>query len=218
MDLDDVYEAVRKDRRWDHLRQPGIVLVKGRGQTEPSLCLAMIVGEAPGATENTKRKPFCGPSGRVLSQLMGLAGLYAENHDYGDKEWSDTFAANSFITNVVKYRPPGNRTPTDEEVAWGGEALRLEWAALGRPRLLVAVGSPARAALVPKMFGRVAPGRYVDLGSQPGEGPHVWVHYHPQWGIRQGNKGRDTMEQHWEEMGRWIQERMSGSGSLSPRS
>lgn len=208
MDLDDVYEAIREDIRWDHLRQPGIVLVKGRGQDVPGLCLAMIVGEAPGATENMRRQPFCGPSGRVLDQLMDLAGLYAEDvppndDDQGPNQAVGT-ASNCFITNVVKYRPPGNRTPRPDEIAWGAEALRQEWTALGRPNLLVAVGATARAALVPKMFGTVAPGRMVELGSQVGEGPFVWVHYHPAWGLRQGESGRRTMEQHWEAMGAWM--------------
>lgn len=195
--LEDVYETIREDIRWDHLRQPGIVLVKGRGQDVPELCRAMIVGEAPGATENARRRPFCGPSGRVLDQLMAIAGLYAEDDE-------TRVAPNAFITNVVKYRPPGNRTPRPDEIAWGAEALRKEWTILGRPRLLVAVGATARAALVPKMFGAVAPGKVVDLGSQVGEGPFVWVHYHPGWGLRQGESGRRTMERHWEEMGAWM--------------
>jgi len=202
--LEDVYETIREDIRWDHLRQPGIVLVKGRGQDVPGLCRAMIVGEAPGATENTRRRPFCGPSGRVLDQLMAVAGLYPDEYDCSDEAIIATCAANCFITNVVKYRPPGNRTPRPDEIAWGAEALRKEWTMLGRPRLLVAVGATARAALVPKMFGTVAPGKVVDLGSQVGEGPFVWVHYHPGWGLRQGDSARRTMERQWEEMGAWM--------------
>jgi len=206
LSLDDVYESIREDDRWEHLRQPGIVLVKGRGQRDNPL--AMIVGEAPGATENTERRPFCGPSGRVLTGLMNLAGLRAEwrgrltgalvppGCDHG-------LPPNAFITNVVKYRPPGNRTPNIREILFGQESLRQEWMAIGRPRLLVAVGSTARSALVPAEFGRVAPGNWVPL---PDGQTFVWVQYHPAWGLRQGDKGRELMEQHWEEMGAWIRE------------
>lgn len=212
MDLDDVYESVRDDERWDELRQPGIVLVKGRGQTESPL--AMLVGEAPGATENLRRAPFVGPSGRVLTQLMALAELYADDdactgscgspHAQYDCPFRTDIRGNAFITNVVKYRPPGNRTPTLQEVVWGREALRLEWMALGRPRLIVAVGAPARAALLgdyPRTIPPPTPGHCVPL--RDGR-THVYIQYHPQWGIRQGPRGRATMERQWEGMGKWI--------------
>jgi DNA polymerase len=216
VELDEVYEMVREDKRWDHLRQPGIVLVKGRGQTEPTLCRAMIVGEAPGATENAQRRVFCGPSGKVLAQLMQLAGLSADGdpgcesvchppHGCCGGPAREAAPANCFITNVLKYRPPGNRTPYRAEAVWGAETLRLEWAALGRPPLLVAVGSTARAVLVPQMFGRIAPGKWVDLGSQVGQGPFVWVHFHPRYGISKPS-ARPEMERHWEEMGKWLTE------------
>lgn len=186
-----MYEAIREDDRWEHLRRPGIVLVKGRGQTDNPL--AMIVGEAPGATENNQRRPFCGPSGRVLDQLMALAGLFADDGD---------IRANAFITNVVKYRPPGNRTPNPREIMMGQEALRLEWKALGRPRLIVAVGAPARAALTPSER-RIPPGNWVAL---PDGKTYVYVQYHPAWGLRQGKRARDAMERQWEEMGEWIRD------------
>lgn len=203
--LEDVYESIREDDRWDHLREPGIVLVKGRGNsTDPR---AMLVGEAPGATENTKRRPFCGPSGRVLTQLMMLSELYAEdqlpwgNSGDGDSGMEVATAANAFITNVVKYRPPGNRTPNLREILIGTEALRKEWSAIGRPRLIVAVGAVARTALTPAEL-RMKPGQWTHLGRDI----CVWVQYHPAWGLRQGPKGQETMERQWEEMGQWVRE------------
>jgi uracil-DNA glycosylase len=206
VDLNDVYENIRENDCWDELRGPGIVLVKGRGNSRDPM--AMIVGEAPGATENTKRRPFCGPSGRVLKQLMDLAGLYAEdqlpwgNDGDGDSGMEVASTGNSFITNVVKYRPPGNRTPTTREIHFGQMELREEWKAIGRPRLLVAVGAVARAALVPAELS-LRPGQWAAL--KDGQ-TYVWVQYHPAWGLRQGNKGRETMENQWEAMGEWIGE------------
>lgn len=198
LSLDDIYEEIRDDDRWDHLRGPGIVMVPGRGETDRPI--AMLVGEAPGATENTRRRVFCGPSGRILDQLMALAGLGAE--DWQSEVFRTYGVANAFITNVVKYRPPGNRTPTADEIRWGAEVLRKEWVAVGKPRILVAVGSTARAALNPYK-ANIAPGTWEWL---PDGKTALWVQYHPAWGLRQGDRGRRIMEQQWEGMGRWIQE------------
>lgn len=210
MELDDVYEEIENDPRWDHLRGPHIALVPGRGQTDRRFIRAMVVGEAPGATENLKRRPFCGPSGRVLDQLLESAGLYPEDdaclggcgqqHAQYDCPGRTDRIADTFITNVVKYRPPGNRTPTTREILFGQEALRKEWAAIGRPRLIVTVGAPARAALTPVEL-RLSPGQWALL--RDGR-TYVYVQYHPQWGIRGGPRARAIMERQWEEMGTWL--------------
>lgn len=200
--LDLVYEEIRDDPRWDHLRGPGIVLVPGRGNERNPI--AMLVGEAPGATENTRKRVFCGPSGRVLNGLMSLAGLWAEDQVCGPYD-GETAPPNSFITNVVKYRPPGNRTPNDREIMLGIEALRKEWVAVGSPSLIVAVGAVARKALCPVEL-KVNPGEYITL---PDGRTTVWVQYHPAFGLRRPQM-RTEMERHWEEMGQWIRETVSG--------
>jgi uracil-DNA glycosylase len=202
--LDEVYDRIRDDPRWDYLRLPGIRLVPGRGDAfDP---MAMVVGEAPGANENLKGKPFVGVSGKVLDQLMESAGLYSRDIplDYDGQEPSSGIgaAANAFITNVLKYRPMGNRTPNAREILFGLEALREEWMAIGRPRLIVAVGAPARSALTPVEL-RLQPGDWVAL--KDGK-TFIYVQYHPQWGLRNGKRGRDTMERQWAEMGTWIRE------------
>jgi len=180
--LEAVYQAIHEDPYWETLRVNGIRLVPGYGQPDPKRCKVMIVGEAPGATENAKGRPFCGPSGRVLNMLMAAAGLRLDDEqprrdeegyiaEYGEP-------ANAFVTNVVKYRPPGNRTPTLYDIMHskgdpqflgygrgpakpveGGkqEALRLqaagslraEWRALGGPKVIVCVGGVAHSAMSP---------------------------------------------------------------------
>lgn len=187
--LADVYEAYRSDRRFDHLRTAGIVLVPGDGSSRPRV---LIVGEAPGATENTTRKPFTGASGRVLRSLItDVAGL--EESDY-------------FITNTVKYRPPGNRTPTFEEVAYSVPYLRREWSALGRPKVLVAVGGTAFDALWPQDWART--GGITHYAGKPRTvkgGCALWTMFHPAYGLRNA-KVRPLMEQHWQEFGTWFRE------------
>jgi uracil-DNA glycosylase len=65
------------------------------------LAKVMLIGEAPGATEDETGIPFCGESGQLLDKALGFAGLYRKD--------------NLYITNTVFWRPPGNRTPTDRE-------------------------------------------------------------------------------------------------------
>jgi uracil-DNA glycosylase len=121
--LEAVYQAVHEDPYWAHLRYPGINLVEGYGQRDPKLCRVLIVGEAPGATENNKGRPFCGPSGRVLNLLMAEAGIRLDDvrgceavchppQGCCGGPFKEYESANAFVTNVVKYRPPGNRTPS----------------------------------------------------------------------------------------------------------
>lgn len=204
--VEDVYEDVRDDERWDHLREPGIVLVKGEGQTVGPT--AMIVVGVPGATENTKRRPLCGPSGRVLTGMMSLAGLRTKDdaclgcdspHAQYDCPHRTDERANAFVTNAIKYRLPGNRVPNVREVLAATEVMRQEWIALGRPKLIVAVGSVARLVVV-SAGHRVNPGDWLAL---PDGETFVWVQYHPSYGL-QHPETRPMMEAQWERMGQWI--------------
>ncbi len=61
----------------------------------------MFIGEAPGRKEDETGRPFVGAAGKLLDELLGIAGLRREE---------------VFITNVVKCRPPNNRDPSDQEV------------------------------------------------------------------------------------------------------
>ncbi len=62
----------------------------------------MLIGEAPGADEDRQGRPFVGVSGQLLDRMLGAIGL-----DRGS----------AYITNILFWRPPGNRTPTPAEVA-----------------------------------------------------------------------------------------------------
>lgn len=210
--VEDVYEEIREADCWDHLREPGIVLVKGKGQTVGPM--ALVVVGAPGATENTKRRPLCGPSGRVLTGMMSLAGLYTEDdaclgacgspHSQYDCPHRTDVRANAFLTNAIKYRLPGNRVPNSLEVQNARESLRQEWIALGRPKLIVAVGSVARLAVAPLNYDdrKTGPGDWIALSD--GE-TYVWVQYHPSYGL-QHPEARPLMEAQWERMGKTLRE------------
>lgn len=185
--LAEVYDAYRTDSGFDHLRTPGIVLVGGDGSSRPNI---LIVGEAPGAMENTLRRPFVGASGVVLRSLItDVAKLPAESY---------------FITNVVKYRPPGNRTPTQSEIQRSLAYLRQEWAALGGPPILIAVGAVAKVALCADVPGGVLVNSGKHFKSQAGPGSR-WVMTHPSYALR-NESYRPTMEEHWERFGSWYRE------------
>lgn len=180
--LADIYEDIRADPVWNPLRTEGIVLVPGEGSSRPSV---LIVGEAPGATENTHRRPFVGASGRVIRSLITDAAELTED------EW--------FITNVVKYRPPGNRTPVPFEIGAAVPYLRREWVALRCPSVLVAVGGTAKNALAPDIPG------VLQSAGKPHRlkgGRTLWPMLHPAYGLR--NPGiRPEMERHWKTLGLW---------------
>ena len=96
------------------------------GEGSPS-AQVMLVGEAPGASEDKQGRPFVGRAGKLLDELLVEAGL-------------DRGAV--YITNVVKARPPGNRDPRAGEVAHHMPWLERELA-LVRPRLVVPLGRHA---------------------------------------------------------------------------
>jgi DNA polymerase len=99
-------------------------LVPGEGSATADV---VIVGEAPGASEDKAGRPFVGRAGRLLDALLAEAGLERED---------------VFITNVVKARPPGNRDPRADEVAHHLPWLEAQLEVI-RPRLVVPLGRHA---------------------------------------------------------------------------
>lgn len=94
----------------------------------------MLVGEGPGAEEDRAGLPFVGPSGRLLDRMLASIGFARTRGDV-------------YITNVLPWRPPGNRNPTDAEIAVCLPFL-VRHIVLARPRLLVLAGGvPARSLL-----------------------------------------------------------------------
>jgi DNA polymerase len=94
----------------------------------------MLIGEGPGAEEDREGLPFVGPSGRLLDRMLASIGLSRK-------------AGDVYITNVLPWRPPGNRNPTDAEVAVCLPFLKRH-IALARPKLIVLLGGvPARGLL-----------------------------------------------------------------------
>ncbi|ACL60900.1 uracil-DNA glycosylase [Methylobacterium nodulans] len=97
---------------------------------EPS-ARVMFVGEAPGADEDRVGKPFMGRSGQLLDRMMAAIGL--------DR-------SNAYVGNIVPWRPPGNRSPTPQEVATCKPFIERQ-IALADPDILVCLGGVATQTL-----------------------------------------------------------------------
>ncbi len=125
----------------------------------------LFVGEAPGAEEDAKGEPFVGQAGRLLDNMLAALGLSRAN--------------NVYIANVLKCRPPGNRTPEPLEVDACRPYLDRQIELL-EPKLIVALGKSAAMALlnvdasIASLRGRVH--RY--------RGVPLIVTYHPAYLLR----------------------------------
>jgi len=93
----------------------------------------LFVGEGPGAEEDVRGEPFVGQAGKLLDAMLAAIGL---------KRSEDVY-----IANAVKCRPPGNRTPTAEEMVACRPYLERQIELL-QPKLIVALGRPAAQTLL----------------------------------------------------------------------
>ena len=93
----------------------------------------MVVGEAPGADEDRLGKPFVGVSGQLMDRMMAAIGLTRDGGFY--------------ITNILFWRPPGNRTPTLAEQAMC-LAFTRRHIELARPKVLVLTGGTSVKAVL----------------------------------------------------------------------
>jgi DNA polymerase len=138
----------------------------------------MLVGEGPGAEEDRAGKPFVGRSGQLLDKMFASIGITRDN---------------CLITNLIPWRPPGNRTPTDTEVSLCLPFLQRH-IALTRPRHLVLLGGLASQALLGSTIGiRRLRGRW-HAASIPGlpEPVPALPMLHPAYLLRTPGAKRDT--------------------------
>jgi DNA polymerase len=93
----------------------------------------LFIGEGPGADEDEQGEPFVGQAGKLLDNMLAAIGIQRGREAY--------------IANVVKCRPPGNRTPTPQEAAACAPFLDRQ-IALIQPQLIVALGKTAAMRLL----------------------------------------------------------------------
>jgi uracil-DNA glycosylase len=132
----------------------------------------LLVGEGPGAREDATGRPFVGPAGSLLNELLASIGW--ERQDV-------------FIANVVKCRPPGNRDPEPDEVAACGTYLDRQEAALD-PAVIVTLGRHSLKRYLPGERIGAVHGR---LRRGPA-GRWVFAMYHPAAALHQASL-RETL-------------------------
>lgn len=159
------------------LKHTAMNLVFGDGNPDAD---AMFIGEAPGADEDREGLPFVGVSGRLLDKMIAAIGL--------DR-------TSAYITNILPWRPPGNRKPTTNEVTVCLPFIRRH-IALAAPRVLVLVGGTSASALLGRSEGITRlRGRwlvYRDDDSGGGSEIPCMPIYHPAYLLRQAALKRDA--------------------------
>lgn len=152
--------------------------VFARGNADARLC---FVGEAPGADEDEQGLPFVGRAGQLLDRMIGAMGLDP--------------ARDVYVCNILKCRPPGNRRPEPEEMAACFPYLN-EQLALIRPRVIVALGNTAVAALLDTKMGITKVRGQWKLY----RGILVMPTYHPSYLLRPSPQQADAKRQAWEDL------------------
>lgn len=128
--LDGVRDKILAEDPAPDLRHDATQLVFGDGNPDAEV---VFIGEAPGKSEDEQGLPFVGAAGRFLNEMLEMVGL----------ERSDVY-----ITNIVKYRPPGNRDPYPDEKAAFLPYLHAQLEVI-KPKLVITLGRHSLEVLVP---------------------------------------------------------------------
>jgi DNA polymerase len=136
----------------------------------------MFVGEGPGADEDEKGEPFVGRAGQLLNNMIKAMGIEREQ---------------VYIANIVKCRPPGNRTPEREECATCSPFLMRQIAVV-KPKVIVALGAVAAKTLLAMNASMMQlRGRFYDFrpagvrsNDSDWDGCKLAVTYHPAFLLR----------------------------------
>lgn len=156
-------------------------LVFGTGNEQARL---VFVGEGPGADEDDQGLPFVGRAGQLLTQMIDNTAA---------KEGIPIKRADVYICNVVKCRPPENRTPQPDEMEICGQFLYRQLQAI-KPKAICALGSTAAKALLGTKQGVMAlRGKWHKWRDIP-----VMVTYHPSYLLRPYNQ--NAKKEAWEDL------------------
>lgn len=166
--------------------------VFGEGNPDANL---MFIGEAPGAEEDRTGRPFVGRAGQKLNQIIEAMGMQREQ---------------VYIANVLKSRPPNNRTPLKSEVDGCGPFL-AEQIRIIQPRVIVTLGGPATKLMldtdiaISRLRGQWS--EYVDVTA--GLTIPIMPTFHPAYLLR--NYTPQTRKQIWSDM-QAVMQQLSGQG------
>ena len=145
--------------------------VFGEGVTNP---LVLVVGEGPGAEEDKTGRPFVGAAGQLLDKMLAAIQL--------------SRSKNCFIANIVKCRPPNNRTPESDECTICRKYLNAQIKLL-KPTMILAMGNTAMQSLLGQSGITKLHGIFFNMNGIP-----VMPTFHPSALLRDVTKKRDAWE------------------------
>lgn len=148
------------------LKKGATQLVFGTGNTQAEV---LCIGEGAGRMEDLSGLPFVGPAGKLLDQLLLLAGLERRK---------------VFITNMVHHRPPENRDPLPEEIESYGKYLD-EIIDIINPKVILTLGRFSMAKFLPNVFISNVHGKAYDITWKDREIVVIPM-YHPAASLRNG--------------------------------
>ena len=150
-------------------------IIFGEGPEDARL---LLLGEAPGREEDLQGRPFVGASGELLNKMLAAIDISREE---------------VYITNIVKCRPPHNRTPRPEEISMCRPFLEHQLRIIDPP-LILALGRVAAQSLLNTSSSlRSLRGRLHKLGNT-----RVVVTYHPSYLLRQrGDRQKELKREAW---------------------
>lgn len=129
----------------------------------------MVIGEAPGRDEDREGKPFVGRAGLLLDRMLAAIGHSREE--------------NAYISNVIYWRPPGNRTPTPEEMLIC-QPFAERLIELAQPKTLMIAGAAPLKALLNKTGITKTRGNWQTLNTTSGFTVPVMPTFHPAYLLR----------------------------------
>lgn len=130
--LDDIKQKILDDKVTPDLAKGATQLVFGTGSPDAEI---VFIGEAPGKNEDLQGEPFVGAAGRFLNEMLEMIGLKRQD---------------VYITNIVKYRPPGNRDPFPEEKDVFMSYLESQLEVI-KPKLTVTLGRHSLNCFLPDL-------------------------------------------------------------------
>lgn len=167
--FDELIEQMR-DCQLCRLSESRTQVVPGEGSPEADL---IFIGEAPGKVEDEQGKPFVGPAGQLLDKILESAGFKREE---------------VYITNMVKCRPPQNRTPQRDEIETCWPYLDAQIRQI-KPKIIVALGNvPVQSLLKTSEGITTLRGRFFKWR----EGPEIFPMFHPSYLLRNPSKEKGS--------------------------
>lgn len=130
--LNKIAQSIIDDDICPELAAGATQLVMGDGSPDAEI---VFIGEAPGKSEDEQGKPFVGAAGKFLNEMLESIGLKRDD---------------VYITNIVKYRPPGNRDPVPEEIAAFMPYLKQQLGVI-KPKLIATLGRFSMNVFLPEL-------------------------------------------------------------------